>query len=177
MPYYDVANLVTITKTNMIDEMACGYGTIRTTAVRIRHQVSRRAAQRSQLLQNLTILQVNSCSILNAPPSLQVLSGAPENALAESESTLLSSRGAWEHLEVLRSGEFNRPVRPGTTQDGTGRCHAVHPGVGRKRCRLFEAGQGRTERTAGDGEEPSPVVIHRYPWILVYITKLICKTE
>jgi len=50
MPYYDVANLVTITKTNMIDEMPCGYGTLRTTATGIRHQVSRRAAQRSQLL-------------------------------------------------------------------------------------------------------------------------------
>jgi len=111
MPYYDVANLVTVTKTNMIDEIAYGYGTIRTAVVRIWHQVSRRAAQRSQLLQNLTILQVNSCSILNAPPSLQVLLGAPENALAESESTLLSSRGAWEHLEVLRStGEVDRSV-------------------------------------------------------------------
>jgi len=59
--------------------------------------------QRSQLLQNLIILQVNSCSILNAPPSLQVRLEAPENALAESENTLLSSRGAWEHLEVVRS--------------------------------------------------------------------------
>ena len=49
MPYYDVANLVTLTKTNLIHEMPCGYGTLRTTAVRIRHQVSRRAAQRSQL--------------------------------------------------------------------------------------------------------------------------------
>jgi hypothetical protein len=33
MPYYDVANLVIVkhkclTKTNMIDEMVCGYGTI-----------------------------------------------------------------------------------------------------------------------------------------------------
>jgi hypothetical protein len=45
MPYYDVANLVTATKTNMIDEMPCGYGTLRTTGVRIRHQVSRRPAQ------------------------------------------------------------------------------------------------------------------------------------
>ena len=32
-----------------------------------------------------------------------MLSGAPENALAESESTLLSSRGAWDHLELLGS--------------------------------------------------------------------------
>ena len=28
MPYYVVANLVTVTKTNMIDEMPCGYGTL-----------------------------------------------------------------------------------------------------------------------------------------------------
>jgi len=32
-----------------------------------------------------------------------VLSGAPENTLAESESTLLRYMGVWEHLEVLRS--------------------------------------------------------------------------
>jgi len=83
----------------------------------------------------------------------------------------ISEPGGFQH------SEFNCPVRPGTTQDGTGRCHAVRPRVGRTRCRLFEAGRGRTERTAGDGEEPSRVVIHRYPWILVYITKLICKTE
>jgi len=95
----------------MIDEMACGYRTIRTTAVRIRHQLSRRAAQRSHLVQHLTILQLNSCSILNARPSLQVLLGAPENALTESKSTLLSSRRAWEHLEVLRStGEVDWSV-------------------------------------------------------------------
>jgi hypothetical protein len=77
----------------MIYEMASRYGTIKTTAARIWHQVSPRAVQRSQRLQKLTILQVNSCSILNAPPSLQVISGAPENALAESESTLLNSSG------------------------------------------------------------------------------------
>ena len=34
MPYYDVANLVTLTKTNQIHEMPCGYRTLRTTAVR-----------------------------------------------------------------------------------------------------------------------------------------------
>ena len=92
---------MTVTKTNMIDEMRCAYGTITTTALRIRHTVSRRAAQRSQLLQNVSILIVKSCSVLNAP----------ENGLAESESTLLSSRGAWEHLEEHRSsGEGNRSV-------------------------------------------------------------------
>ena len=40
-----------------------------------------------------------------------MLSGAPESALTESESTLLSSSGVWEHLEVLRStGEVARSV-------------------------------------------------------------------
>jgi hypothetical protein len=101
MPYYDVANLVTVTKSNMVDEMPCGYGTLRTTGVRIWHQVSRRPAQRSPQLQNLNILIVKSCSILNAPPSLQVLSGVRENALAQSENILQSSRGGWEDLEVL----------------------------------------------------------------------------
>ena len=38
MPYYDVANHVTVTKMNMINEMACGYGIIKTAAVRIWHQ-------------------------------------------------------------------------------------------------------------------------------------------
>jgi len=117
MPYYNVANLGTVTKTNMIDEMPCGYGTLIVTGVRIWHQVSRKACaevsaalevfprpgQRSQQLQNLTILIVKSRSFLNAPPSLQVLSGACENALAESESTLQISRAGWEHLEVLGS--------------------------------------------------------------------------
>ena len=28
MPYYEVANHVTVTKTNMIDEMRCSYGTL-----------------------------------------------------------------------------------------------------------------------------------------------------
>jgi hypothetical protein len=67
MPYYDVANLVTVTQTNMIDEIACGYGSLRTTGVRIRHQVSRRPAQRSPHLQHLTILIVTSHSIVSAP--------------------------------------------------------------------------------------------------------------
>jgi len=91
MPYYDVVNLVTVTKTNMIDEMPCGYGTLKTTGVRIRRQVSRRPEQRSPHLQNFTILIVKSRSILSAPPSLQVLSEARENALAQSESILQSS--------------------------------------------------------------------------------------
>jgi hypothetical protein len=40
-----------------------------------------------------------------------VLSGVPVNAVAESEHTLLSSRRAWEHLEVFRStGNVNQSV-------------------------------------------------------------------
>ena len=112
MPYYEVAIRVTVTKTNMIDNMP-------SIALRIRHQVSCRAAfevshrpaRRSHLLQYVTILIVNSRSILNAHPQLQALSGAPENAFAESESTLQSSSGGWKHLEVLRStGKGGRSV-------------------------------------------------------------------
>jgi len=40
-----------------------------------------------------------------------VLSGAPENALVVSESTVLRSREAWEHLEILGStGDVYRSV-------------------------------------------------------------------
>jgi len=116
MPYYDVANLVTV-KTNMIDEMPCGYVTVRTTGVSIRHQVYRRVctevlaahevscrpAQRSQQLQNLSISIVKFRSIPNASSSLQVLSGVLVNALAKPERILQRSRGGWEHLEVLWS--------------------------------------------------------------------------
>jgi len=40
MPYYDVANLVIVTKMNIIDGMPCGCGTLRTTGVKIWHQIS-----------------------------------------------------------------------------------------------------------------------------------------
>jgi hypothetical protein len=73
MRYHDVANLVTVTKTHMIDEMLCGYRTLKTTGVKISHRISRRACaavsaalevsrrpvQRSQQLHNLTILILN----------------------------------------------------------------------------------------------------------------------
>jgi len=42
MPCYDVANLVTVTKTNMMNKMPCDCGTGSTAAVRIWYQVSRR---------------------------------------------------------------------------------------------------------------------------------------
>lgn len=34
MQYYDVGNAVTVELTNMIDKMACDYGTLRTSCVR-----------------------------------------------------------------------------------------------------------------------------------------------
>jgi len=42
MPHYNVPNLLTVTKMNMIDRMPCSYGTLRTTTVRIWYQVSHR---------------------------------------------------------------------------------------------------------------------------------------
>ena len=41
MPYYDVGNLVTVTMTNMTNTIPCDCGPLRTTAVRISHQVPR----------------------------------------------------------------------------------------------------------------------------------------
>jgi hypothetical protein len=102
MLYYDVANLMTVIKMNMIDEMFCHYGTPRTTTIGIQHQVSHRAAQRTQLLYNLTILIVKSHTVLNTPPQLQVHSSAPWITVAESESTFRSSRGGCEHPKEFR---------------------------------------------------------------------------
>jgi len=81
MTYYDVVKLGSVTKTTMIGKMPCSYTTLRTTAVRIQHQVlqsctevsaafevSCRPVQRSQLLHNVNILQVKYWSILNVPP-------------------------------------------------------------------------------------------------------------
>jgi hypothetical protein len=100
---------------------------VRTTAVSIPHQVSRQKQQQSHMLSiypvevpsglivarclaliccelsGLSLLEYPIWSILNTPPELQMLSEAAENALAQSESTLLSSRGVWERLKVLRS--------------------------------------------------------------------------
>jgi len=45
MPYYKVANLVTLTKMNIIDEMPYGCGTLKTTGVRTWHEVSCRACE------------------------------------------------------------------------------------------------------------------------------------
>ena len=72
MPYYDVANLV-----SEMDEMPCGY--VRTTAVRIRHQVSHRVAQPSRLLTKYPAEQHSGLSFSRSV--LQIctkVSGAPK---------------------------------------------------------------------------------------------------
>jgi hypothetical protein len=111
MPYYEVVNLVIVTMKNMIENMPLVYWILSTTSLKIRDQIFLRAdfydylrpGQVSQTLQHWTMLTVNSCSVLNAHLSLQVLSEAPETALAESEITLRNSKGAWEDLKVLKS--------------------------------------------------------------------------
>jgi len=102
MPILSFTKLLVIVKrkclneTNIIYEMACDYGTSRNHRENTVPSLgySGRPAQRSQQLRNLTILLAKSRSILNAPPQLQELPGAPENALGASESTSLSFRRA-----------------------------------------------------------------------------------
>jgi len=89
MPYYNVAKLLTVTKTNMIDEMPCGFGTLGTTTVRIWHQVSRRFKQRFQPFQNFTIIYVQYQS-----------TGECSCRVGKHFAKL---HGVWEHLEVFRS--------------------------------------------------------------------------
>jgi len=48
---------------------------------------------------------------------------------------------------IFEISEVNRPVRPGSLRTGTDGEVAVRPRAGRKRRRLFEAGQGRTAMT------------------------------
>jgi len=102
MPHYDVLNLPTINKTNVIDSIPFGYGTLRTTAVRIQHLVSSRTAQRSQLLSKFP---ANLRWYLSYPIiwlSCKSNIGSLKNALAESKRTVLSLMEAWEHPEVVR---------------------------------------------------------------------------
>jgi len=55
MPDSDEMNLRIVIKTNMIDKMHCGYRTLRTTAVRVWHQVSHRHQQNVNLSRSLTL--------------------------------------------------------------------------------------------------------------------------
>jgi len=86
MPYYDVTNLVTVTKTTVIDKMPCGYGTLRTTAVSIWHQVSRRVSQRSHLLSKSPASLCQSLSCLSISHSYKSNIGA-----------------SWRHVHTCRS--------------------------------------------------------------------------
>jgi len=66
-------------------------------------EVSRRAVQWSQLLSKSPADLRRGLRSSKIWLFYKSNLGAPENALAESVSTLPSSRGVWEHLEVLRS--------------------------------------------------------------------------
>jgi hypothetical protein len=55
MAYYDIANLVSLIKTNLIRKIPCGYGTQWTIAVRIRHYASCRGALRSQVAPEVSV--------------------------------------------------------------------------------------------------------------------------
>jgi hypothetical protein len=52
MPCYNVANLMTVAKTNVIDEMPCGYETLQTTGVKYGTKSPAERVQRSQQLSN-----------------------------------------------------------------------------------------------------------------------------
>jgi hypothetical protein len=69
MPYYAVANLLTVTKTIMINEMPCGYGILRTTGVRISHHVSHRACA-----EVAAALEVSCGACAEVSPALEVSS-------------------------------------------------------------------------------------------------------
>jgi len=75
------------------EPLACVYGTKSPTQL----------GQRYYLLSKSPADQHSSCIILTGPPSLQVLSGAYDDAIAKSQRTLQSCEGSWEHQLVLRS--------------------------------------------------------------------------
>jgi len=104
MPYCDVVNHVTVTKTNMIDEIPCGYGTLRTIAVRIQHQVSRRPGQVSAApifdYPNSKIMKHSECTSINGRCFLVHV-----RMLLHSLRAVCKSPGGagsiWKYLEAL----------------------------------------------------------------------------
>jgi len=116
MWYSHITSSLTVTKMNLIDKMPCGYGMLRSIAVIIQYQVSCWSGQRFQWLSKFSA-EIPTClsspkvwstfnsnlSILNPSPSLQVLSEAHKNTLAEFENTVLGSRGDCKHVEVFMS--------------------------------------------------------------------------
>jgi len=121
MPYDDVANLVTVTKMNMINKIPCWYETLKTTPARIQHQVSPRAEQRSQLLWksppelccgltcSWSLLQ--TCTEVKVTPKLD----NPISQISEHPECTSITAGAfwiiweyscrvWEHIAKLQEG-------------------------------------------------------------------------
>jgi len=125
MPYYDVANLVTVTKTNMIHQIGCGYWFPRTTAVRRWHQVSHRAGQRSQLLSKSPADQRRGHSSSNISQSSKLCIGVSwmhlhncgcfQNHLRMLLQSLralsFAPGGPWKRLEVQRcTGKVDQSI-------------------------------------------------------------------
>jgi len=69
MPHYDVANLLTVTKKNLIDEMPCGCGTLRTTGVRIWQETSPRACAKVSAAHNGFCRPVLMTQLLSMSPA------------------------------------------------------------------------------------------------------------
>ena len=69
MSYYDAGNLVTGIKTNIINNMPCGCGTLRTTVVRIWHQVFRRACRAVSVAQAVSHRPALRSQLLSKSPA------------------------------------------------------------------------------------------------------------
>jgi len=107
MPYYEVANFVTVTKMNMIDDILCAYGTLRTTTVRIWHQVSDRAAQRSQQLTKSPTDRHRGLSCFKYDYPIHQIPSHPESTSRTAEAFRSPGEGAcriWEHIAFLHGG-------------------------------------------------------------------------
>jgi hypothetical protein len=122
----DLVNLVTVTKTNRIDEMLCRYRTLKSTGVKIWHQVSRRAcavvpaalqvprrpAHHSQQLHNLTILILNLVASWMHPHRFRCFEEHVRMLLQSLRALCKGPGGAgsiWEYLEaVVRATRVSR---------------------------------------------------------------------
>jgi len=121
MSYYDVANLVTFTKMNIIDEMRCAYRTFWTTNERILQPVPCWAVQGSQLrLMSPTDLchgfhcswsLLQTCAEVSAAPKFDYLIGQilgnPECSFitpGACRSSWKCSCRVWEYFAELQEG-------------------------------------------------------------------------
>jgi len=106
MPYNDVSNLVTVTVTNVMDEMACGYAIQRTTAVRMRHHVSWRTLEWFQLL-------AKSPTDLHRRHSGSKIRLFYEPNIVESRMHLHNSRYFRDYLRMHLQSQWGLCVAPG----------------------------------------------------------------